>query len=169
MKVKYVVLLCVICSVVCFFAGRKTVSYDTEIRYVHGDAVRDTIPFPVPYLEIIHDTIYLKGDTVQTLIDWNTERYYTERLLNDNRGLLDVSAIVQFNTLRDLSYSFTPIYKEITMYKSPVWQPYIGVSYNTFNHFQISGGLFRKHIGIELQYITDFNRNGYGIGFKYFF
>ena len=172
MKAKYVALLCVCCLVVGFFVGRKTISYDTEIRYVQGEVVRDTIAFPVPVFETKFDTIRLiEYDTIKTLIDWNTERYYTERLFNDNRGLLDVSATVQFNTLRDFSYSFTPIYKQTTRYRYPVWQPYVGASYNTLNQISLVGGIFCKKWGIETQYIYDLNgmKRGYGFGVRYKF
>jgi hypothetical protein len=153
-------------------AGRKTVEYKTEIKYVHGEVVRDTVHFPVPVREVVHDTILLiERDTVKTLIDWNTERYYTERLFNDNRGLLDVSASVQFNRLYDLSFEFVPIYKEITKYKVPVWQLYAGVSYSTFGIVGIGGGLFRNHIGVEyqLQYSFPYSRKGHLIGLRYKF
>ena len=167
------ILLCVACLAVGFFIGRQSFVVRTEIKYVQGDVVRDTVFEPVPVLEIVHDTILLvEYDTVRTLIDWNTERYYAERLLDDPlRGLLDVSATVQFNRLQDLSFSFIPIYKEVTKYKVATWQPYVATSFNTFNQASVGAGIFYKKTGVEFQYITDFNRRlkGYGIGFKYKF
>ena len=148
-------------------------AYRTEIRYVKGDVVRDTIFTPIPVLEIVRDTIFLiERDTVRTLIDWNTERYYSERLLDDRQhGILDVSATVQFNRLQDLSYTFIPIYREITKYKIKTWQPYVVASVNTFNQYSVGAGMFYQNTGFEFQYISDFNRrlNGYGVGVKYKF
>ena len=170
MKNKYVAFLCVLCLAIGFVAGRNTLISRTEIKYVKGEVVRDTIHLPVPVREVISDTILLiERDTIQTLVDWNTERYYADRVLDDNNGILDFTAKVQFNRLQLLSYELVPIRKEITRYKSLIWQPYIGISYNTFNHFSISGGLFRNKTGIELQYITDFKRKGYGVGLKHKF
>ena len=172
MKKKYVAILCVICIVCGFYAGRKTITYKTEIKYVQGEAVRDTVFFPVPVLEVYRDTIFLiEKDMAKTLIDWNTERHYAEQLLDDNHGILDFSATIQFNRLQSLSYSLTPIYRETTKYKIEVWQPYAGVSFNTLNQATFSVGTFRKKIAFELQYISDFERKkqGWGIGFKYKF
>ena len=176
MKKKYVLILCVILCAVCFvtgfFTGRKTVSYETEIRYVQGEAVQDTVYFPVPVREVVYDTIFLvEDDTAKTVIDWNMERLYTMPLLNDNRGILDLSATIQFNRLQDVSFEFIPVYKEVTRYRVPVWQPYAGASYNTFNQFAVTGGFFHKKIGYELQYVYDHERKkkAWGIGFKYKF
>ena len=170
MKKEHVAVLCLIALAAGFLAGRKTVLYETEIKYIQGDVVRDTVHFPVPVTEFVHDTIRLvEHDTVRTLIDWNTERYYTERMFDDGRGILDVSATVRFNRLQDISIANIPVYREVTNYKTVIWQPYIGVSYNTLNQASFIAGIYHKKTGIELQYISDFNRKikGYGIGLRY--
>jgi len=170
MEKKYIALLCVTCLAVGFYVGREMIPYKEEIRYVQGEVVRDTTFHPVPLLEIVHDTIILvERDTIKTLIDWNTERYYAEQLFNDKRGILDVSASVQYNRLQDISFEFVPVYREITRYKIPAWHPYVGFSYNTFNQVAFDAGLFYKHFGIELQYISNFKQKGYGIGLRYKF
>jgi hypothetical protein len=171
MKKRYVFILCVICLVAGFFIGRKTVSYETEVRYVQGEVIRDTLYLPDPVYEVVPDTIYLiKHDTVQTLIDWNTERFYTWQPFNDERGVLDISASLQFNRLQDLSYTFVPIYKEITKYRVNVWQPYVGVSYSTFGIVGIGGGFFRNNFGVEYQYqMGQEGRMGHLVGVKWKF
>ena len=173
---KYLLTVAIIAAIglfiIAFFLGRASISYETEVRYVQGEVVRDTIFAPVPVLEIVHDTIYLvEHDTILTLIDWNTERYYTERLISDNSGILDVSASVQFNRIQDIRFEFIPIYKEITRYRVRLWQPYIGGSLNTFSQAAIGGGLFYKNTGIDIHYIYDLRlqKKGYGIGIKYRF
>ena len=170
MKTKYITLACIVCLATGFVIGRKTVPDKTEIKYVKGAIIRDTIPFPIPIREIVHDTIRLvEYDTVRTLIDWNTERFYTERLFSDNKGVLDISATIQFNKLQNFSYEFLPIYKEITIYKEPLYVPFVGMSYNSLNYVTLSGGLFRKDVGVELQYVTNFRQKGFGLGIKYKF
>ena len=155
-----------------FFAGRQTITYETEIKYVRGDVVRDTIHLPVPVYEVVHDTICLiEHDTIKTLIDWNTERFYTWQPINDNRGIVDISAMVQFNRVQSMSAEFVPIYKEITRYKKKVWQPYISASYSTFGIVGLGGGLFYNDVGLEygFQYSMFENRTGYLVGLKYKF
>jgi len=164
-----VVVLFIACCVVCFLLGRATITYRTEIKYIKGDVVRDTIFNPVPVLEIVHDTILLiERDTVLTLIDWNTERLYADRVFDNSAGTLDYLATIQYNRLQGISYTFVPIYKEVTKYKVVTWQPYVGTSINTFSMASVNIGTFHKNVGFETQYIYDFTRNrkGYGIGFK---
>ena len=165
-------LLCVFLLAAGFFVGRATITYRTEIKYVKGDIIRDTIFNPVPVLEIVHDTIFLiERDTVKTLIDWNTERIYAGRVFDNKAGTLDYSATIQYNRLQSISFESVPLYKEITRYKIKVWQPYVGTSVNTFGQASFSAGTFYKKTGVELQYLYDFERGkkGYGIGVKYQF
>jgi len=169
---RLVTVLCAACLAIGFWSGRKTIACKTEIRYVQGDTVRDTVVSPVPVIEIVHDTLHLvERDTIQTLTDWNTERYYTEQLFNNNSGLLDVSATIQYNRLQDFSYTFIPTYKETVRYKIPVWQPYAGASYNSLNQASLVTGMFYRKNAIEIQYISDFERkkHAWGIGYKYKF
>ena len=172
MKKEYIAILCVSCLVVGFFAGRKTITTETEIRYVKGDVIRDTIPVLVPVKEVVSDTIRLiERDTIQTLIDWNTERYYFERLYDNNNGIFDMSARIQYNKIQEVSYQLVPIHKEITKFNVPVIKPFISVSYSTFDIAGIGGGVQYKKIGFEYQYQRRFNNSesGHLIGIKYLF
>jgi len=139
---------------------------------VQGETVRDTIHYPVPVLEVVRDTIRLvERDTIRTLIDWNTERLYVKNLFNDNIGKLDLTATVQYNRLQNISYEFVPIHKEITKYKVPVFKPFVGVAFNSFNEaLTFSAGTFYNKFGVEFQYATNFDgKKGYGMGIKYLF
>jgi len=153
-----------------FFVGRKTIPEKEVIKYIPGETIRDTLFFPEPVFEIVHDTIILiERDTLLTLIDWNTERLYTWQPINDNRGILDISTTVQYNRVQEFSFSFAPIHKEITIYRAPVWQPFVSASYSTFKIMGIGGGAFYNNIGLEYQWQYGNNRSGHQIGLKWKF
>ena len=172
MKNEYIAILCILCLVVGFFAGRKTITTETEIRYVKGNVIRDTIRVPVPVHEVVSDTIVLiERDTIQTLIDWNMERIYFERLYDNNNGIFDLSARIQYNKVQEFSYELVPVYKEITKYNEPAWKPFVSASYSTFDIAGIGGGVQYKKIGFEYQYQRRFNNgeSGHLIGINYIF
>lgn len=166
----YIIIACLVFFSIGFFLGRKTINEKTEVKYIREKPLSYFIPFPVAIKEIVPDTIILiEYDTILTIIDWNIKRNYSEMLFDNQNGSLLLDATVQYNRLQDLSYTFTPIRKEMTQYKRKTWIPFVGTSYNTFNYLSISGGLFYQNIGIETQFITDFQKKGWGIGFKYKF
>lgn len=163
-KEKKLQIICVIIgilifSVIGFYLGRKTINSDTpktEIVYVKGENITDSIPYPVPYEVIkpadtadiirrcVRDGIYselfpekiiteyveiTKDDTTEIIRDWGTKRLYSEQIFDiDTVGQCTINASVQYNRLTLLSYSYIPVTKvtTITNTKVKLFSPYIG-------------------------------------------
>jgi len=163
-KEKKLQIICVIIgilifSVIGFYLGRKTINSDTpktEIVYIKGENITDSIPYPVPYEVIkpadtadiirrcVRDGIYselfpekivteyieiTKDDTTEIIRDWGTKRLYSEQIFDiDTVGQCTINASVQYNRLTLLSYSYIPITKvtTITNTKVKLFSPYIG-------------------------------------------
>ena len=145
---KYIILV-VTCLFIGFISGRQTVSIkEKEVtKYVQGGTIRDTIAQLVP------DTVYLAGelkykyvyktDTIyndvpvidreesiaETVRDWNRTREYNKLLFDDDNGKLSIALSLKCNELQRLSYSFTPIHKEITIVKKRVFVPFVSASF----------------------------------------
>lgn len=157
-------IICVIIAILCFgligfWLGRKTVPFKeshTEIVYVKGDKITDSIPYPVPYevvkptdtadiiRQCVKDGIYTelfpkkivteyieitKEDTAEIISDWGTKRLYSEKIFDiDTVGTCTIEASVQYNRLTLLSYNYIPITKQIITdnYKVKLFSPYIG-------------------------------------------
>ncbi len=168
-----------------FFIGRST---ETEIRYIKGETIRDTIRkevllptkeyIPSDPIYIYKDKYIVKTDTVIQVIDsaaiindWILQRNYSQTLFDNQNGKLNIDLSVRYNKLQSLEYSFTPIHKEINTYKAKVWQPYLSGSYSTFNYVGLGGGFFYHNLGIEYQFQKDFRSNstGHSFGLKYKF
>jgi len=189
----------IICSIITilifmaigFYLGRKTVNIEsphTEVIYVKGETIVDSIPYPVPYeiikpvdtadiiRQCVKDGIYselfperiitehieiMKEDTSEIILDWGTRRLYSEQIFDiDTVGKCTINASVQYNRLTLLSYNYVPITKTTTIIESRVklFSPYIGV-----------GFLFDKDIS---DYILTANagffiKEKYGINFQY--
>lgn len=163
-KEKKLQIICVIIgilifSVIGFYLGRKTINSDTpktEIVYIKGENITDSIPYPVPYEVIkpadtadiirrcVRDGIYselfpekiiteyieiTKDDTTEIIRDWGTKRLYSEQIFDiDTVGQCTINASVQYNRLTLLSYSYIPVTKvtTITNTKVKLFSPYIG-------------------------------------------
>ena len=163
-KEKKLQIICIIIgilifSVIGFYLGRKTINSDTpktEIVYIKGENITDSIPYPVPYEVIkpadtadiirrcVRDGIYselfpekiiteyieiTKDDTTEIIRDWGTKRLYSEQIFDiDTVGQCTINASVQYNRLTLLSYSYIPVTKvtTITNTKVKLFSPYIG-------------------------------------------
>ena len=170
-----------------FFIGRSTIDTKTEIKYVKGETIIDTVYIPSPYAENKPTKdklvpIYKKDstgiesselDTAKskdaTIADWNLERKYANTLFNNEYGNLSYDISVQNNKLSSFKYTHTPIQKQTNIYKEKVWQPYASASYSTLNYVGVGLGLFYHDIGFEIRYITDFDKKGVDFGLKYKF
>ena len=171
-------------------------------EYVPSDPVHDTLwqdkPYyvskPVDTLNIIEACIkngiyqelwpeklvteYVeinKADTTAILKDWATERKYSERLFTaDTLGTLDIDASVQYNRLRYVDYTFTPMTKEHTntIYTAKYFSPFAGGGvminpWDTQPDFitEVNGGVFvADKYGIQLKYQRGFKSNNDYIG-----
>lgn len=151
-----------------FYLGRKTVKEGkthTEIVYVEGETIIDSIPYPVPkyvvkpsdtaniIMACVRDGIYTelfpervvteyieinKEDTTDIIRDWGTKRMYSETLFDiDTVGKCVVDASVQYNRLSLISYSYTPITKTVTITENRVklFSPYVGFGVLIKNDF----------------------------------
>ena len=187
-KIVFISLIALVIALIGFFAGRATV--EKEIKYVKGKTITDTIYQEqlVPYEVVIpkktllplkHDTQYvdtgktiikeivMKVDTSKIIANYITLNKYKKELFNDDNGSLYIEAQVQYNELRKVGYTFTPIQKEVV--KKRIIEPFISTSYNSFKFVEAGGGVFINNFGVEAKYVTDFSRNGFEVGIKYKF
>ena len=181
---KYIILV-VTCLFIGFISGRQTVSIkEKEVtKYVQGGTIRDTIAQLVP------DTVYLAGelkykyvyktDTIyndvpvidreesiaETVRDWNRTREYNKLLFDDDNGKLSIALSLKCNELQRLSYSFTPIHKEITIVKKRGFVPFVSASFYTHNSFSIGGGFFYHDIGLRAEWTT--RELNFGVMYKF--
>ena len=176
----------ILVAVIAFFSGRSI--SDVKVIQKEGKTVTDTIyserlvPYEVltpidPKLPIKKDTIWrdslhikevvMKVDTSKIISEYiKLNKYKAQGFDNDN-GKLEIDAEVQYNTLSRLSYTFTPIQKEVIRQRTIV--PFISTSYNSFKFVEAGGGVFINNFGVEAKYVTDFSRNGFEVGIKYKF
>jgi hypothetical protein len=166
-----------------FIIGRWPINETQSIKYIAGKVVHDTIQNPIPYLveapenpllPTKPDTIKIPGqqetiiqivDTAQIIAEYIKKNKYKEILFDsDTLGKLTISAEVQYNKMQSLDYSFTPVYKQITIVQKKVFTPFLTSSVNTFKIFEIGGGLYYNNLGFEVKYITDFKDKGLEIG-----
>ena len=187
MKSSLITVIGLILLLIGFLVGRSTIDVKTDVKYVKGKTIIDTVFIPSPYSEKKADRdklipVYKKDstgiestelDTAKskdaTIQDWNIERKYANTLFNNEYGNLSYDISVQNNKLSSFKYTHTPIQKETNTYKEKTWQPFVSASYNTLNYVGIGGGVFYHDLGFELRYVTDFNKKGVDIGIKYKF
>ena len=180
---KVLIVCCAACLVIGFFLGRNSTEVKETVRYVPGETIRDTITRFVP------DTVYLAGelrykykyktDTVyrdvpvvdrdetikETVKDWNLIRDYNRTLFDNESGKLSVALSLQYNELQNLSYSFTPMHKEITIVKKRVFVPFVSASFFANNTFSVGGGFFYYNLGFRAEWAA----NGFSLGVMYKF
>ena len=178
-------------------------------EYIEGEKITDTLYYPKPQKvgvsvytlgsiqQCIKDGIdrelwpekvvteYIevnKTDTTAIIQDWATKRFYTETLFNnDKQGTCTFDAEVQYNRLKIIGYTYSPIVQTITetKYVTKLFSPFIGVSYliNPWDEIknpmvQLNGGFYIKEkYGIQAIYQRSFKLNNdyIGTGFIYKF
>lgn len=154
-----------------YFMVRPNPEPQTEIKYIKGDTIKDSIPIPVPdikykdtiiYVELPPRIIYVDSsnvigiDTAELIKDYIATRNYVSDLFdNDTVGKLTVDIDVQYNELKRMDYTFVPMYKSVTntVYKPYNWQVNATYFYlpkthgftvgviRNFNRISINGGL----------------------------
>ena len=149
-------------AVIGFFLGRSTIEKEivTNIKYIKGEKITNTIDKPVPYaveipadtLSIIQDCIkngiyselfpekiitelvnITHEDTLAIVRDWAIKRLYDEVLLDsDTIGKFEIKMEVQYNRMGKLTYSFTPVHKHIETKIRQVkkFSPFIGAGFS---------------------------------------
>lgn len=114
------------------------------------------------------DTVYLaSGDSSKIIDDWRIARQYTQTLIdNDTVGNLNITSTVQFNRLRTLDYTFTPIRKVVTkVIETKRVIPFVGIGGSSMPSIDLEAGLILKNnYGVSFQYQRDLDRkqNIYG-------
>ena len=180
---KRYIILSIICLLIGFYVGRRTIKREEITRYILGETIRDTIT------QLIPDTVYLAGelrykyvyktDTIYkdvpivdreetikaTIEDWNLNREYKRHLFNNENGKLSVSLTVRYNELQKLSYSFTPIQKQTMVRKERVFVPFVSASVLDLDSFSMGGGFFYRSLGIR----TEWALSGLNFGILYKF
>ena len=180
---KQIMLLSLLMLAIGFFIGRSTMASKDRIEYVQGKEVHDTIRRPMPYLvEIpsipalptIADTLRLPGDTLKIIQKVDTSKIianyikknsYRETLFdNDTLGALSIGAVIQYNEMQSLDYSFTPIYKKITSISRKTITPFVFITTNTFGNTGIGAGAYYNNLGLSAKYLAGNGNNGLEIG-----
>ena len=171
-------------------------------EYIKGEKITDTLYYPKPYKVVVpvdtlgiiqqcvKDGIYKelwpekvvteyievnKADTTAIMQDWVTKRFYTETLFNnDKQGTCTFDAEVQYNRLKIIGYTYSPIVQTVTetKYVTKLFSPFIGVSYliNPWDEIkttmvQLNGGFYIKEkYGIQAIYQRNFKLNNDYIG-----
>jgi hypothetical protein len=162
-----------------FLGGRAFWNEKETVKYVRGEAVRGTVGALEPVkieipnvqeLPLRSDTVYMDKiryihsvvDTAAIILDYELKRSYVVPLFDNQYGKLDVSMSTQYNRISDLSYNYIPIQKVIT--RERLWIPFLSASYSTLNYAAVGGGMFYRDWGVQLQYVTDWKRNGFSVG-----
>ena len=180
----------IVAFVVGFFLGRKTINVKEKVTYVKGETIRDTIVIPKPtFVEIpakpkyiykydtitVDNILYIseKVDTSAIIQDYILMRTYEFNVFNsDTLGKFDVKQKIGYNKLLSFDYTFTPITKQVTQFREPVFTPFITMGYST-NRTVLGGlGAYYKRLGVEYLIniptnqieIYNFNQNNQFIG-----
>lgn len=130
---KYTVTATIICMLLCvsvFFAGwfsgkHYTLKHIKEntvetIVYVKGDTIRDTVYYPQPYREFVHDSVevYIYNTDTSELhsicVDYLTQRDYSFDFGNDTIGEFRVDASVAENKITSVASTIVPTVKKVT-------------------------------------------------------
>jgi hypothetical protein len=157
----------VVAFVVGFFLGRKTIDVEEKVTFVKGETIRDTIVISQPtFVEIPskpkyiykYDTIVVdniqyiseKIDTSAIIQDYILMRTYDFNLFNSpTLGKFDVKQKIGYNKLLSFDYTFTPITKQVTRFREPVFTPFVTVGYST-NRTVLGGlGAYYRRLGVE--------------------
>ena len=190
MKLYLKIAIVIIAFVVGFSLRRKTIDVEGKIEYVKGETIHDTIVINEPtFVEIPakpkyiykYDTIVVdniqyiseKVDTSAIIQDYILMRTYEFNVFNSpTLGKFDVKQQIGYNKLLSFDYGFTPITKQVTQYRAPVFTPFVSMGYST-NSTVLGGlGAYYRCLGVEYLIniptnqieIYNFNQNNQVIG-----
>ena len=167
MKKYLKIAIVVVAFVAGFFLGRKTIDVKEKIEYVKGETIRDTIVISQPtFVEIPakpkyiykYDTIVVdniqyiseKVDTSAIIQDYILMRTYEFNVFNSpTLGKFDAKQQIGYNKLLSFDYTFTPIAKQVTQYREPLFTPFVTAGYSTNQTVLLGGGFYYKNIGLE--------------------
>ena len=157
----------IVAFVVGFFLGRKTIDIEEKVTFIKGATIHDTIVINEPtFVEIPtkpkyiykYDTIVVdniqyiseKVDTSEIIQDYILTRTYEFNVFNSpTLGKFDVKQQIGYNKLLSFDYTFTPITKQVTQFREPVFTPFVTMGYST-NSTVLGGlGAYYRHLGVE--------------------
>ena len=167
MKLYLKIGIVIVVFVVGFFLGRKTIDVEEKVTFVKGETIHDTIVINEPsFVEIPskpkyiykYDTIVVdniqyiseKVDTSAIIQDYILMRTYEFNVFNSpTLGKFDVKQQIGYNKLLSFDYTFTPITKQVTQFREPVFTPFITMGYST-NKTVLGGlGAYYRRLGVE--------------------
>ena len=184
-EMKGLIILLVVASIggiIGFFIGRATNKQVEKVVYRNERPIVGNIVLPIPSLETIpinpilpYKFIFIGGqetqvvDTSKIISDYISKKTYDFTLFDNEYGKLDLKPSLQYNSLLEVPYTYTPISKIV--YKKDIWDFYTSSSYNTFNIGGVGGGFFYHSMGLEYKYLYQFDTSkvGHEIGFKFKF
>jgi len=161
------IVIVIVVFVVGFFLGRKTINVKEKVTFVKGETIRDTIVIPKPtFVEIPSNPKYIyKYDTIVVdNIQYISEKVDTSAIIQDyilmrtyefnvfdseTLGKFDVKQQIGYNKLLLFDYTFTPITKQVTQFREPVFTPFVSAGYSTNQTVLMGGGFYYKNIGLE--------------------
>ena len=117
---------------------------------------KEEIP-ELPKLPIKHETVYIdnmpfvteKVDTAEIIKDYITQRTYAFNVLNHTLGPKYAKQNVGSNKLLSFDYTFTPMTKQVTQFREPLFTPFVTAGYSTNQSLLLGGGFYYKNIGLE--------------------
>lgn len=154
------------------YGVRYKVETKVETEYIYADPIIDTVYFDRPYKVVepidtadiisqcVRDGVFFHlfpekvrdsiiyvtmEDTTKIIADWASKKYYEGTLFEDNeRGKFTYDIEVQYNTLKKMDYSFTPVQKVVTnnVTKVKKYSPFIGLGVSTNNSLNGALGVF---------------------------
>ena len=167
MKLYVKIAIVIVAFIVGFFLGRKTIDVEEKVTFVKGEAIHDTIVINEPtFVEIPanpkyiykYDTIVVdniqyiseKVDTSAIIQDYILMRTYEFNIFNSpTLGKFDVKQQIGYNKLLSFDYTFTPVTKQVTQFREPVFTPFVTMGYST-NSTVLGGlGAYYRRIGVE--------------------
>ena len=185
MKKYLKIAIVIVAFVVGFFLGRKTIDVKEKVTFVKGETIRDTIVINEPtFVEIPakpkyiykYDTIVVdniqyiseKVDTSAIIQDYILMRTYEFNVFNsDTLGKFDVKQQIGYNKLLSFDYAFTPITKQVTQYREPLFTPFVTGGYSTNQSVLLGGGFYYKNIGLEYNMnISNQNYHTFKLNYK---
>lgn len=146
--------------------------YKVETEYVQGESIIDTVYFEKPYkvvepidtadiiTQCVRDGVFFhlfpekvrdsiiyvtREDTTKIMADWASKKYYDGTLFDDNeRGKFTYDIEVQYNELKNMDYSFTPVQKVVTNNVTKVkrYSPFVGLGVSTNSSLSGALGVF---------------------------
>lgn len=167
------IVLCIIIGGFLFmlgnFIGRQSIVDSESTIITVLDPIIDTVYIPgptstttpkTPNLPTKIDTVTQTQvvDTAEIIKEYILIKDYSFTLFNNQHGRLDIESTVQYNSLTDLNYTYTPITTQtIKHISTPLFTPFIMLQYNTLNTFSIGGGIFKKNLGGYYNYNVGIN------------